>query len=380
MTEPHVESKRVGFLELFFDLVFVFSITQLVKLLLDNHTAAGWGRAAILLWLIWWAWSQYAWTGNAINLDRATTQLWILVATGVMLLAAAALPGAFGSTGLWFTLPYVAVRIISLGLYWTGLSGDRVHQAALRTYLPVQAVSLGLVFAGGFTDERIRVWLWLAAVVIDVISAIAAGKGEFRVDPAHFAERHGLIVIIALGESVIVIGATATAVGLTRTVTLLLAAGFIAVAGLWWGYFRWVHGAAEARLAGEPDHRRRAQLARDLFSFAHLPIVAGTVVFAAAIEEALAHPTDPLNAFGVLALALGPALYFLGFIFGNARATGRILWTRAVGLIVVVAVAVAAGNALNALAAVALVALVIVAVAGIEEFTRARTTTSPARS
>jgi len=287
-----------------------------------------------------------------------------------MLLAAAAIPDAFGPTGLWFTLPYVAVRAISLGLYWVGLAGDRAHQAALRTYLPVQAASLGLVLAGGFASDRFRGWLWLAAVILDVISAIAAGKGEFRVDPAHFAERHGLIVIIALGETVIAIGATPADVGLTRAVTLLLAAGFVAVAGLWWGYFRWVHRAAEQRLAGEPDHRRRAQLARDLFSFAHLPIVAGTVVFAAAIEEALVHPTDALNAFGVLALALGPALYFLGFIFGNARATGTVLWTRVVGLVAVVAVAVAAGTALTAVVAVALVAVVVVAVAAAEEVLR----------
>jgi low temperature requirement protein LtrA len=363
---PVPTAKRVGFLELFFDLVFVFAVTQLVTLLHGDHTAAGWGRAGIMMWLIWWAWSQYTWAGNAIDLDRRTTRIWMLVATGAMLGAAAAIPAAFDGRGAWFALPYAAVRLVGLALYWYGLSGDPAHRSALRTYLPIAIISPLLVLAGGMVDDGARIVLWCLAIVIDVASALAAGRGEFHVDAAHFAERHGLIIIIALGESIIATGATATDVGLTRYVVALLAVAFGAVAGLWWTYFDWVHHAAEARLVDESNHRGRSTLARDLFTFGHLPIVAGTVVFAAAIEEALLHPTEPLNTFGTTALAVGPALYLAGFVIGNLRATGRILHTRLVGLIAIVTIAIAAGPRIGALASIAAVGAAIVALAAVE--------------
>jgi low temperature requirement protein LtrA len=358
--------KRVGFLELFFDLVFVFAVTQLVGLLHDDHTPAGWGRAALMMWLIWWAWSQYTWAGNAIDLDRRPTRIGMLVATGAMLGAAAAIPTAFDDPGAWFAVPYTVVRLLGLALYWYGLRGEPAHRAALRTYVPIAVISPLLILVGGSVDGTLRIALWCLAIVIDVASVLAAGRGEFRVDPGHFAERHGLIVIIALGESVIALGATATDVGLDRDVIALLAVAFVAVAGLWWAYFDWVHRAAEARLVTESDHTRRSTLARDLFTLGHLPIVAGTVVFAVAIEEALLHPTEPLSPFAVTALAVGPALYLSGFVLGNLRATGRILPTRLVGLIVIVAIAVFAAPHISALASTAAVAAAIIAIAAIE--------------
>jgi low temperature requirement protein LtrA len=377
---PAPTAKRVGFLELFFDLVFVFAVTQLVTLLHADQTAAGWGRASVMMWLIWWAWSQYTWAGNAIDLDRRTTRIWMLVSTGAMLGAAAAIPTAFDEHGAWFVLPYAAVRLLGLALYWFGLRNDPAHQTALRTYVPIAIISPLFILAGGMLDDTLRVTLWCLAIVIDVASVLAAGRGEFRVDAAHFAERHGLIVIIALGESVIATGATATDVGLTRDVIALLAIAFVAVAGLWWTYFDWVHHASEARLVNEPNHQRRSTLARDLFTLGHLPIVAGTVVFAAAIEEALLHPTEPLNTFAVTALAVGPGLYLAGFIIGNLRATGRILHTRLVGLIAIVTIAALAGPHVSALASTAAVAATIIAIAAIEGATNTRTGSHADRS
>ncbi len=317
------------------------------------------------------AWSQYTWAGNAIDLDRRGTRVWLLAATGVMLAAAAALPTAFDDDGGWFAIPYTTVRLIGLALYWTGLRGEPEHRAALRTYVPIALISPALVLAGGFAGPGVRPLLWIAAVAVDVASVAAAGRGEFRVEAGHFAERHGLIVIIALGESVIAIGATAADVGLSRDVATLVAVAFAAVAGLWWCYFDWVHAAAEARLLREPDHRRRSNLARDLFTLGHLPIVAGTVVFAAAIEEALLHPADDLEPFAVTALAIGPGLYLAGFVAGNLRATGHLLPTRTVGLVAITAVALLAGSALDALPAIGLVTAGIVAVAAVETVQRA---------
>jgi low temperature requirement protein LtrA len=367
---PVPGAKRVGYLELFFDLVFVFAVTQLVGLLHDEHDAAGWGRAALMLWLVWWAWSQFAWTGNAVDLDGRARRVAILLATGAMLVAAASIPVAFETDALWFAAAYVLVRLVGLSLYWVGLRADRAHQAALRTYLPVALVSPALVLAGGFVHGDARVLLWVLAMVVDVASVLAAGRGEFRVDPGHFAERHALIVIVALGETVVAIGATADEVGLDRSVIALVAVSFVAVAALWWCYFDWVQAAAERRLEHEPDHRRRGHLARDLYTFGHLPIVAGTVVFAAAIEEALLHPTDPLDAFATTALAVGPALYLAGFVAGNLRATGRLLGTRAAGLVAVVVAAVALGPRVDAIVTVGLVAAVVVGVAAVESVQR----------
>lgn len=372
MTGSPGTAKRVGFLELFFDLVFVFAITQLVGLLHHDHSAAGWGRAAVMLWLIWWAWSQYAWAGNAIDLDRRSARLGVLAATGSMLAAAALVPSAFeqAGDGRAFALLYAAVRLIGLGLYWAGLRGDREHRAALRTYLPIQLLSPMLIVAGGLAEHGWRMGCWVAAIVADVTSVLSAGRGEFRVDPAHFAERHGLIVIIALGESVVATGLTAAEVGMDAATMAVLAVGFVATAALWWCYFDWVHAAAEARLAGEPDHRRRSNLARDLFTFGHLPIVGGTVVFAAAAEEVLAHPGEELHSFGITALALGPSLYLAGFVYGNLRATGRLLIARTAGVVAVVAAAVAVGHVAAAAAVFVLVTLVVVGIAAVETVAR----------
>lgn len=368
-TDHGATARRVGFLELFFDLVFVFAVTQLVSLLHGDHSAAGWGRASLMMWLVWWAWSQYTWSGNAIDLDRRSTRLWMLVASGAMLGAAAAIPTAFDDMGEWFALPYAGMRLLGLALYWLG-QHDTTYRAALRLYLPIASVGPVLVLAGGLVDDGARVALWAAALAVDVVSVLAAGRREFHVDPGHFAERHGLIVIIALGESVIATGATASDVGLDRDVMILLATAFVAVAALWWSYFDWVHHAAEARLVSESDHRRRGHLARDLFTLGHLPIVAGTVVFAAAIEEGLVHPTVSMEPFAVTALAVGPALDLAGFVIGNARATGHLLWTRLAGLVVVVSFALFAGPRSNAIVSTAGVAVAIVAIAAIEGVTR----------
>ncbi len=360
------QSKRVGFLELFFDLVFVFAVTQLVGLLHADHSLVGWVRVGVVLWLVWWAWSQFAWAGNAIDLDRRGIRLAMLGVTGAMLVAAAALDTAFGSDGLWFAVPYAAVRGLGLGLYWYGLRDQPEHRAALRTYVPIAAISPALVLVGGALGAEARLWCWAAAMVIDVASVLAAGRGEFRIDPGHFAERHGLIVIIALGEAVIAIGATATDVGFDAAEVALLGAGFVVACGLWWCYFDWVHHAAEQRLVGEADARRRGHLARDLFTFGHLPIVAGIVLFAAAIEEALLHPSAALEPFAVASLAASVVLYLGGFVLGNLRATGRVLVARLVGLVVGAAWVAAAGPRTSAIVTVAVLAAVVWAVAGAE--------------
>lgn len=365
-------SKRVGFLELFFDLVFVFAITQLVGLLHDDHTAAGWTEAGLMMWLVWWAWSQYAWAGNAIDLDRRVVRAAMLAITGTMLLAAVSIPGAFTCRGIWFAVPYVAVRVAGLALYWTGLRFDRNHQRALRSYLPAAMLSPIVVLVGGVVGAEVRPWLWALAVLIDVLSVMVAGRGEFRVDPAHFAERHGLIVIIALGESVVAVGVTASSLETSGGVTTTVIAGFWVVAVLWWSYFDWVNQAAERRLESEADHRRRSNLARDLFTFGHLPIVAGTVIFAAGIEEVLLHPLEAPDSFARLALGAGPIMFLAGFVVGNYRSRRVVLVERSAACAAVAGIAWGLGRHVDGVVVVTVIAATLTAAIAVEHARRAR--------
>lgn len=363
-------AKRASFLELFFDLVFVFAVTQIARLLHSDHSLEGWISAGFVMWLVWWAWSQYTWAANAIDIERRPVRVALLAVAGAMLVAAIAIPGALGGTGAWFAVPYVAVRLGGLALYWVGVRRDAAYRAALAGYLPGALVGPALVLAGGFAPEDARPWFLGAAVVADIVSVILAGRGEFAVSATHFAERHALFVIIALGESIIAVGLVASEIGPSAALIATVLAAFAVTATLWWAYFDWVHGAAEHRLASEPDPRRRGRLARDIFTFAHLPIVAGTVVFAVGVEEAVAHPGDPLDSFGRLAVALGIGLFLTGFIAGNARTARALLAERAVAGVAIVGVALFLAGTVDALATVIVVAVILVAAVAMENARR----------
>ena len=358
--------KRTSYLELFFDLVFVFAITQLASMIHADHSARGWVRAAIMVWLVWWAWSQYTWAGNAIDLERRPVRVAMLVVSAVTLCAAIAIPDAFADNGLWFAVPYAAVRFAGLALYWGGVRHDPVQRAALRTYLPVASIGPTLVLIGGLAGSGLRPWIWGAAMSVDVASVAAAGRGEFHVAPGHFAERHALIVIIALGESVVAVGVTASDLEPTVALIATAAFGFLIACALWWDYFDRLQGSAEARLEAEPDHRRRGHLARDLFTLGHLPLLAGTVLFAVGVEEAIVHPGDPLVPFGRLALGVGLASFLLGFVATEVRATGDLLVERLVTTGVVVALIVGVGGRVSALVLLALLAIAVGMAASIE--------------
>lgn len=364
--------KRAGYLELFFDLVFVFAVTQLVTMLHEDHRLVGWLHAFLMAWLVWWAWSQFTWAGNAIDLDRRRTRIALLAVTALTLLFAAAMPDAFDlHGGLRFAVPYTLVRLAGLALYWFGVQADEVQRDALRSYLPVAVVSPLVVLAGGLCPPDARPWVWLAAVAIDITSALAAGRGEFGVAPGHFAERHALIVLIALGESIVGVGATVAGLDLTPVVLVTTLAAFTIVASQWWGYFDWVQEATERRLATEPDLRRRGRLARDLFTFGHFPIVLGSVVFALGVEEAVAHPTEPLGDTGLIAVGGGLVLFLVGFIAGNARARYTLLVERAVALGAVAAVVGLAGPHVAAATLLVVLAATVVTLSVVESIRRA---------
>ena len=315
------DDQNVTFVELFFDLVFVFSVTQIVGILHEGITWGTVGRAVLIFWLVWWAWTQFTWALNAANTDHTHVQLQTLIATGVAFFMAVAVPGAFGSGALWFAIPYVLVRTIGLVVYlW--VASDAAHRAAIGRFASLSVGGLVAVLAGAILGGDPQLWLWGVAVLLDVAAAaLAGGEETWNLHPAHFVERHGLIVIIVLGESLIVAAAGLSAAPADSS---LIAVGVLAVGlacGLWWSYFPYVRPTLE-RAMERIDRARQGPLARDVFSLAHFPMLCGIVAIAAAIEETILHPADPLPIEGRLALAAGLFLFLGGSSIAAWRAVG----------------------------------------------------------
>ena len=337
MTPPTAEpdsARRTGTHELFFDLVFVYGITQISTLLGHHLQPAGFAKAGLVLSLMWWVWSQYTWAINAVDPTRRTVTVALLGATGAAFFCAQAIPDVYGSAGRWFGVAYFVLHTVGLIIYWAGLAHDPEHRRALRTYIPLASIAPAVVLVGGLCPARTRPWIWLVALVIDVASALNAGKGAFKIQTAHFAERYSLIVIIALGEAIVEVGVgTATLERTARFAATALVALLI-IGLLYISYFGWVADATEHRLEQTPRNAQ-ARLARNLYTFLHLPIVAGIVCVAIADERIVTHPDQPLTAGERAALALGVGLFLTGFIIGNALAARTLLIERVAAVVVV---------------------------------------------
>jgi low temperature requirement protein LtrA len=332
------DDQKVTFVELFFDLVFVYCVTQVVTLLhghLDFRSAVS---ALLVFWLVWWAWAQFTWALNAANTEHPRIEAITLLATSVAFFLAVGIPGALGHAALWFAGPYVALRVIGLLVYHWVARTDPSQRQAVRIFGLLSTTGLGAVLAGGFLGGDALYWCWGVAIALDLAAAGISGQHEgWNLHPAHFAERHGLIVIIALGETLIV-----AAAGLVETAKspIVITTGALAVAvtaGLWWSYFRHVRPTLEHALASR-DGSARSCLARDVFSVLHFPMLCGVIAIAAATEAALAHPDQALAADLRLALGGGAVLFVCGTAAGMWRATGRALpWRWATAPIVTAA-------------------------------------------
>ena len=353
------EERRTSYLELFFDLVFVFAVTQVTALVAHDPTAQGFAHGALVFGLVWWAWSGYAWMTNAIDVESIVVRLLVLVAAGASFFMAIALPDAFGDDGLRFTLAYLVVRLVQLGLYVWGLRADPAHQAAILRLAPWFLVAPFVALAGGFADGDLRVVLWVVSLAIDVAGAATVGGAGFRVSASHFAERYALFVIIALGESIVAVGVSATSLERDGTFFAVAAIAFALTAVLWWSYFDFpALAAARALRFASPE--RRGPLARDLFTFFHFPNVLGIIYIAVAAKKAVAHPSEPLSAGGRAALGVGLSLFLLQFVLGRLRVIHRVSWERLAG-IAALAVAVVAGRGLDAVWLLGLALAVLVA-------------------
>lgn len=302
--------RPVSAFELFFDLVFVFSLTRVTGLVIEHPTPVGVIRGLLVLALLWWAWGAYAWLTNAVATTTVAARVVVLAAMGAMLVVAVAVPQAAGRNALPFAVGYLAVRVLHVVLF--AVAGGANRAAVLKLAPGNLAASVALVI-GAFTATEVQLALWVVAVAIDYGTPLITGVGGFTVHAAHFSERHALFMIIALGESIVAVGlgilnGAGSISGIQAGGVLLAVA---AIGGLWWAYFD-----REAGLDGHAletaSGPARARLARDLFSYLHLPLVAGIVLVAVGLEGVMTHPEDELHGVHPYGLGGGTTLFLLG--------------------------------------------------------------------
>jgi low temperature requirement protein LtrA len=349
-------SQRVTPLELFFDLVVVFAITQVTGFLSDDPTWGGLLRGLLLLGALWWAWAAYAWLTNTLNPEEGPVRLVVFGSIGAMLIVSLAVPLAFGTGGVIFGVAYFVVRALHLVLYAIAGRGDRDLLRAVLRIVPPATLGPSLLVIAGFFDGVAQLALWGAALAIDYLGVLVGHMRGWRVSPEHFVERHGLVVIIALGESIVAIGVGAAGLALDAGLIAAALLGIAVAASLWWSYFDWVTFVSLARLA-EASGAERAALARDLYSYLHLPMVAGIVLFALGLKTTLADVDGSLPAIPALGLCGGVALYLLAHIATRLRIRGGLARGRSVATILLLGMLPFVGE-VPALAALGLVAAV----------------------
>jgi low temperature requirement protein LtrA len=321
MADP--SEKRVSPLELFFDLVFVFALTRVTQLMSEQPTWTGLGQGMLVLAALWWAWGAYAWLTNYIAADEDRERLLMFAVMGAFLVAALAVPGAFGHEALLFAVAYAVARWLHIFIFAEAnddLDAAEAIRRLARTALPAP----GLLIVAAFLDGSTQALLWILALAIDFSGPFVFGVRGFRVSPAHFAERFSLIVIIALGESIVATGAGIHGeidAGVVGAALL----GLVLACALWWAYFDVVALVSERHFRDAHGHGL-ILMARDSYSYLHLPMIAGIVLVALGIKKVIGHVDAPLDTVPGAALFGGVALYYaghLGFRLRNVRTLNR---------------------------------------------------------
>jgi len=357
VSEQHSErGHAVTPLELFFDLVFVFGFTQVTTVLSDNPTWSGLGHGLLILATLWWAWAAYAWLTNMVDTGVGAVWAAMLFAMGAMFVAALAVPDVFGRRGVVFGVAFLIVNVMHLTLQALTSRGNQELLAAILRYTPWALSGASLILAAGFVHGGLKPILWLAALAVGLFGPLLGGMSGWHIQPAHFVERHGLIVIIAIGESLIAIGLGERASGLNTGVIVAAVLGFVVASSFWLAYFDFFPIRGE-RLLADRSGAERTALARDVYTYLHLPMVAGIVLFAFAMKTTLAHVGKELDTIPALGLAGGPALYLFAYVALRVRVSrtvgrGRLLAAIACALLFPVALVVPALVALTLVAAV----------------------------
>ena len=351
---------RVTPRELFFDLVFVFAFTQVATLLADDPTFAGMGRGVLVLAALWWAWTAYAWLTNIVDPEDGVVGAALLVALIAMFVAALVVPGVFDDEGVLFGAAFLVVCSMHATLYALAGRGNPDLLRAVRRLAPWTLLGAILILVAGLTDGA-RTWLWLAALAATYVGAALSGSTGWHLHPTHFAERHGLVLIIALGEAFISIGIGATGIGIGLGEVVAAILGILIATSIWLAYFDFFSIRGE-RILGELQGPERVALARDVYTYAHFPMIVGIVLFAFAMKTIVAHVGEELDSVTAFALCGGSALYLLTYSAMRIRIERRLTVSRgrfvaALTLVLVLPLA----TAVPALAALALVTAIWVA-------------------
>jgi low temperature requirement protein LtrA len=307
------EGERVTSLELFFDLVFVLALTQCTALMAGTPTWGGILKGLLVLGVLWWAWVGYAWLTSVVDPEEGSVRLVMFAAMAALLVAALCVPGVFGDDALLFACAYAVVRAAHIGLFGLASREDDALRSSVVGLAVSTAIGVGILVIAAFTSGAVQVSLWGLALLLDMGGPFLFGAEGWKLVPGHFADRHGAIIIIALGESIVAIGAGASA-RVDAGVVVAAVLGIVVAAALWWLYFDVVAIVAERRLTKATAGRERNEIARDSYSYLHLPMVAGIALIALGLKKTLAHVGDPLGDVPAAAMLGGGAAYLLAHV------------------------------------------------------------------
>ena len=364
MSPSRRQSERVSPLELFFDLVFVLAITQCTQLMADNPTWEGIGQGMLILALLWWAWVGYAWLTSVVDPEDVEVRMVIFGAMVALLVVSICVPAAFGDLALEFAIAYGAVRIGQIGMFALASSDDPRLRRSITGLAVSTALGVGLLVAGSFLDGWGRAAVWSLALVLDIGGPYVFGSEGWTLEPRHFAERHALIILIALGESIVAVGVGAE-VRIDAGIAAAAAFGIGLAAAQWWIYFDVVALVATRRLEQAEVGRVQNEMARDSYSYLHFVMVAGIVLVALGMKKTLGDVDEPLKTVPAFALLGGTALYLLGHVAFRYRNVGTINRQRLIlGLALLAAVPLA--TEVPSLLALGIVATLLWAMIGFE--------------
>jgi low temperature requirement protein LtrA len=329
--------ERVTPLELFFDLVFVLALTQCTALMAEHPSWGGVGKGLLVLGLMWWSWVGYAWLTSVVNPEEGSIRFAIFAAMAAMLVVALCVPDAFGDSRMLFAVAYAGVRFGQIALFILASRDEPALRTSVTGLAGGTAVGCGLLVVGAlFEDPNLQAAIWAVALALDMLEPFLFGSEGWKLHPSHFAERHGLIIIIALGESIVAIGVGAGHHVDAGVVTAAVLG--IAVAGaLWWLYFDIVALVAERRLSNAAVGREQNDIARDSFSYLHFPMVAGIVLLALGMKKTLGHVDEPLETVPAAAMLGGTAVYLLAHVAFRWRNVHRFSTQRLVAALLLFA-------------------------------------------
>jgi low temperature requirement protein LtrA len=363
--------QRATTLELFYDLVFVFAVTQVSHLLLDHLSWEGVGQSALVLLVVWWSWNYTTWVTNELDPRSIVVRLLLIALMLASLLMAIAIPDAFGDKALLFAGSYVAIQVgRHTFLTFVAAEPGTIERVRAGRILIWFVAAGALWIAGALADGSARTVLWLAALALDYAAPFATywvpGLPRLRpeawaVGSGHFAERFQLFIIIALGETIVITGATTSELDLTTARIFAFMLAFLATAALWWLYFNLVATIAERRLALAEN---RTVLARDAYTYLHVVIVAGILLSAVGDELVIAHPTEELPDAELAAVVSGPALYLLAHVALRLRMTGTMGGRRLAGALACLAVGAIGAFASALVVAASLLAVLVAVIVG----------------